>query len=59
MADTMGLMKTRKEWTDAVAAGETDLPHAEWYNQKYGPKKQAIEPQMEKPSLAKLSLGQT
>lgn len=36
MADTMGLGQTRSEWADAVAKGETDLPHADWYRQKYG-----------------------
>lgn len=34
MADTIGLLKTRGEWTDAVANGETTLTHAEWYKQK-------------------------
>lgn len=34
MADTVGLLKTRGEWTDAVTAGETDLTHAEWYRKK-------------------------
>lgn len=38
MADTMGLMKTRGEWTDAAAAGETTLSHKDWYDQKYGGK---------------------
>lgn len=32
MADTPGLIKTRKMWTEAVAAGDTSLPHDEWYN---------------------------
>lgn len=38
LADTIGLMKTRGEWTDARAAGETDLSHKDWYDQKYGGK---------------------
>lgn len=34
MADTYGLAKTRGEWSEAVANGETNLTHAEWYKKK-------------------------
>lgn len=34
MADTFGLMKTRAEWSEAVANGDTNLTHSEWYKQK-------------------------
>lgn len=57
MADTLGLMKTRKEWTEAVANGETDLPHSQWYEQKY--LKKIVEPNMEKPTLEELAMGKT
>lgn len=58
MADTAGLLKTRGEWTDAVAAGETTLPHKDWYEQKYGAKKaeeeaKAIEAGYKKADLAR------
>lgn len=33
MGDTVGLLKSRGAWTDAVAAGETQLTHKEWYEQ--------------------------
>ncbi|MFA6904312.1 MAG: hypothetical protein WC236_14655 [Gallionellaceae bacterium] len=31
MADTKGLLATRKLYMDAVEAGETDLDHKAWY----------------------------
>ena len=57
MADTYGLMKTRKEWTEAVANGETALTHEEWYKKKML-ENQVAKPQPDvKPTLAKLSIG--
>jgi len=35
MADTVGLLKTRGEWINAVESGETTLTHKDWYDQKY------------------------
>mgnify|MGYP003473707189 CR=1 FL=1 len=31
MADTRGLLATRKEYMDAVESGETTLDHRAWY----------------------------
>lgn len=36
MADTKGLMETRSEWMEAYQSGETELPHKQWYEAKYG-----------------------
>lgn len=55
MADTMGLMKTRGEWTSAVENGETTLTHAEWYKKKQL-EAQAKANQEQRPTLAALSL---
>ncbi len=33
MADTKGLLATRKAYMDAVEAGETALDHKAWYEQ--------------------------
>lgn len=33
MADTHGLLATRKAYMDAVEAGETNLDHKAWYEQ--------------------------
>jgi len=57
MADTYGLMKTRKEWTEAVAAGDTSLTHAEWYKKKRLEEQAKARQQNGKPSLASLSVG--
>jgi hypothetical protein len=33
LADTKGLLSTRKLYMDALEAGETDLDHKAWYEQ--------------------------
>lgn len=52
MADTVGLLKTRDEWTSAQINGETKLSHKEWYEQKYGPKS-SIEAMRRAPPMPK------
>lgn len=34
MADTEGLLASRQKWLDEIAAGNTDLPHKDWYEQQ-------------------------
>lgn len=57
MADTVGLMETRGEWTDARAAGETELSHRDWYDQKYGSKAQKSAEQSEDENKKQVRAG--
>jgi len=55
MADTFGLMKTRKEWMQAVENGDTSLTHAEWYKKKKL-EEQVKGQQKPQPTLAALAI---
>jgi hypothetical protein len=57
MADTSGLLETRREWSEAIASGDTDLTHKDWYEQKK--KKKTMQADTSKsiqPTLASLAL---
>jgi len=36
MADTIGLLQTRDEYTNAVVEGKTDKSHKDWYEETRG-----------------------
>lgn len=52
MADTFGLMKTRNQYNEAVASGDTQKSHKDWYEEQMKAKKKKA--QTEKPTLSSL-----
>lgn len=53
MADTYGLMKTRKEYNEALVSGDTQLSHKDWYEERMK-QEEMKKRKEEKPTLASL-----